>query len=145
MPQALLTLLLLLECAVIYEVRGRMSTVATEVSKLTRQVSETEARLTTRERERVNLKMQNDSLRQELEVAGFDLARARAAVQKLKAKQQRVTSRKRQVRVTDQKGSTVAPLAFAPPPPMGYGPPRANRASGLDAVETTTSTSYSVR
>ena len=141
----ILALLLLIECAVIYEVRGRMSTIATDVSKLTRQVSETEARIVKNEGERLDLKMGNDSLRQELEMTSADLARARDAVQKLKVKQQRVTSRKRQVRVTDQKGSAVAPLASAPPPPMGYGPPRAERASGRDAVEAANATVYSIR
>jgi hypothetical protein len=130
---AILTLLLLIECAVIYEVRGRMSTIATEVSKLTRQVSKTEAQLTKGERERLNLKMENESLRQELEVAGADLARARDAVQKLKVKRRRLTAGKGQARVTDQEKSG------------SYRPLGTERAPGLDAVETATAASYSIR
>jgi hypothetical protein len=130
---AILALLLLIECAVIYEVRGRMSAIATEVSKLTRQISETEAQLTKREGEQFNLKIANESLRQELEVAGADLARARDAVQKLKVTQQRLTATKRQARVTDQEESG------------SYRPPRTERLSTLDMADTASATSYAIR
>ncbi len=142
---AVLTLLLLIECAVIYEVRGRMSAIATEVTKLTRQISETEVRTAKSEGSRLNLKMENDSLRQELEAAGADLARARDAIQKLKLKQQRLTARKRQTRVTEQKRSRALPLASAPPPPMSYRPPGTERPSKVNMVDTTSVTVYSIR
>ena len=140
-----LTLLLLIECAVVYDVRARMSAIATEVSELTRQISETEIRTAKSEGSRLNLELENDSLRQELEVASADLARARNALQTLKAKQKRASARKRQPTVTEQKRSSALPLASAPLPPMGYRPPGAERASGLDAVEAATATIYSIR
>jgi septal ring factor EnvC (AmiA/AmiB activator) len=142
---AILVLLLLMECAVIYEVRGRMSAIATEVSKLTRQISETEARIVKKEEDRFSLKIENDSLRQELEVAGADLARARDAVRELKAKQQQLTARNRQARATDRKRSVAAPLVFAPPPPTSYRPPRTERLSRLDMADTSLVTTYSIR
>jgi septal ring factor EnvC (AmiA/AmiB activator) len=142
---AVLVLLLLMECAVIYEVRGRMSAIATEVSKLTRQISETEARIVKKEEDRFSLKIENDSLRQELEVAGADLARARDAVRELKAKQQQLTARNRQARATDRKRSVAAPLVFAPPPPTSYRPPRTERLSRLDMADTSLVTTYSIR
>ncbi|MGD0238404.1 MAG: hypothetical protein ABSC55_28195 [Syntrophorhabdales bacterium] len=142
---AVLTLLLLIECAVVYDVRARMSAIATEVSKLTRQISETEVQTAKSEGARLNLKLENDSLRQELEAASADLARARNVLQTLKARQKRASLRKRQPTVTEQKKSRALPLASAPLPPMGYRPPRAERASGLDAVETATATIYSIR
>ena len=142
---AILVLLLLMECAVIYEVRGRMSAIATEVSKLTRQISETEARFVKKEGERLSLKIENDSLRQELEVAGADLARARDAVRELKAKQEQVTARNRRARATDRKRSVAAPLVFGPPSPTTYRPPRTGRPSRLDMADTSSVTTYSIR
>jgi hypothetical protein len=135
-----LTLLLLIECAVIYEVRGRISVIASEVGKLTRQIGETEARLTKREGERLSLKRENDLLRKELEAASVDLARTRDAVRKLKVKEQRLTAGKRQARVRDQARSE------------SYSPPKSERPSNRDSgaslwdmVETASVTTYSIR
>jgi len=130
---AVLALLLLIECIVIYQVRDRMSVIVTEATRLTKQMSETEALMAKREKERLDLKTQNNSLRQELEKVNADLAHARVAVERLKVREQRLTARKRQPTVAEQKRPRALPLASAPPPPTSYRPPGTGRPSGLDS------------
>ncbi len=156
---AVLALLLLIECVVIYEVRDRMSVIATEATRLTRQMSETEALRTKREGERLDLNAQNNLLRQEVEKVNADLARARDTAEKLKVRKQRLAARKRQPTVAEQKRSVALSLASAPPPPMSYRPPRTERPSGLDSeaslwdsgpslwdmADTASVTTYSIR
>ncbi len=138
-----LLLLLLVECAVIYEVRGRTSDIATEVTSLARQIRETEAQLTRREGERVNLKKENDSLRQELEAASADLSRVRMSVQELKVKERRLTAKKRQARAVEQE--KPAALRASGPPPANLRQPGTERPPELDVADTVSVTSYSIR
>ena len=140
-----LTLLLLMECAVVYDVRTRMSAIATEVGKLTRQISEAEVQTAKTERDRLNLKVQNDSLRQELEATSAHLNRSRSALQTLKARQKGAAARKRQPTATEQKKFRALPLASAPPPPTSYRPPRTERSSEVGMVDTASVTAYSIR
>ena len=142
---AALTLLLLIECVLIYDNRARMSAIVTEVGKLTRQISETEVRTAKTERDRLNLKLENDTLRQELESASADLNRAHSALQTPKTRQKRVAAKKRQPTATEQKKFRTFPLASAPPPPMSYRPPGTERPSQFDTVEAATVKSYSIR
>jgi hypothetical protein len=142
---AVLALLLLLECVLLYDNRARMSVIATEAARLTRQMSETETLLTKREGERLNLKTENSSLRQELDVVNTDLAQARDAVEKLKVREQRPAAKKRQPTVAEQKRPEALPFAFAPPPPMFYRPPGTERPPELAMVDTATVKTYSIR
>ena len=139
-----LTLLLLIECAVVYDVRARMSAIAADVNKLARQIGSTEAKTVKTERDRRNLKAENDTLRQELEAVNADLTRTRKALQTLKVRQQRMTVKKRQPAVTEQKRSPV-PQTAAPPPLINGVPPRAQSPSQLDTVEAGTAKTYSIR
>jgi hypothetical protein len=140
-----LTLLVLMECAVVYDVRARMSAIATEVTKLARQISSTEVQTAKSERNRINLKAENDRLRQELEVVNADLTRARKALRTPKVRQQRVTSRKRQAAVTEQKRPAALRPAAVPLPPVGGVPPRAQNPSQFDTVEAGSVKAYSIR
>jgi len=140
-----LTLLLLIECAVVYDVRARMSAIAAEVNKVARQIGSTEVRTVKTERDRRNLKAENDTLRQELEAVNADLTRTRKALQTLKVRQQRMTVKKRQPAVTEQKRSPVPPQAAAPPPLINGVPPRAQGPSQLDTVEAGSVKAYSIR
>ena len=142
---ALLTLLLLIECVLVYDNRARMSVVATEVSKLTRQISETEGRTAKTERDRLNFKLENETLRQELEAASADLNRARSALEALKARQKRQAARKRQPTVTEQQKFRGLPLASASPPLASGAPFRAEGPSRFDTVEAATVKVYSIR
>ena len=139
-----LTLLLLIECAVVYDVRARMSAITTEINKLTRQISTTEVRTVKTERDRRDLKAENDKLRQELEAVNGDLTRTRKSLQTLKQRQQRITVKKRQA-VTEQRRSPVPPLASAPPPLIAGAPPRSQGSPQLDTVEAGPAKIYSIR
>ncbi len=140
-----LTLLLLIECAVVYDVRARMSAIAAEVNKLAKQIGATEVKTVKTERDRLTLKAENDTLRQELEAVSADLTHARKALQTLKVKQQRVTGKKRQPAVTKQKRPPVLPLAAAPPPLTSGAPPRVQSPSQFDTVEAGSVKVYSIR
>ena len=140
-----LTLLLLIECAVVYDVRARMSAIAAEINKLTRQISTTEVRTVKTERDRRNLKAENDTLRQQLEAVNADLTSTRKALQTLKVRQQRMTAKKRQQAVTEQKRSPVPPLASAPPPLITGAQPKIRSPSQFDTVETGSVKTYSIR
>jgi len=140
-----LTLLLLIECAVVYDVRARMSAIAADVNKLAIQISSTEGRTVKTERDRRNLKAENDTIRQELEAVSADLTRTRKALQTLKVRQQRMTLKKRQSAVTEQKRSPVPLQAAAPPPLMNGIPLMAQSPSQLDTVEAGAVKIYSIR
>ncbi|HME42515.1 MAG TPA: hypothetical protein VKF36_05460 [Syntrophorhabdales bacterium] len=139
-----LTLLLLIECAVVYDVRARMSAIAADVNKLARQISSTEGRTVKTERDRRNLKAENDTLRQELEAVNADLTSTRKALQTLKVRQQRMTVKKRHPAVTERR-SPVPPQAAAPPPLLHGAPPRVQNPSQFDTVEAGSVKAYSIR
>jgi alkanesulfonate monooxygenase SsuD/methylene tetrahydromethanopterin reductase-like flavin-dependent oxidoreductase (luciferase family) len=97
------------------------------------------------ERDRRNLKEENDTLRQELEAVNADLTSTRKALQTLKVRQQRMTVKKRHPAVTEQKRSPVPPQAAAPPPLIHGASPRVQSPSQLDTVEAGTAKIYSIR
>ncbi len=143
---AVLTVLLLIECALVYNVRTRMSAVAIEIGKLTRQISETEARRSKTEQDRLGLKSENESLKQELDVLAADLEHARGNLETLKIKPKRHAARKKQPALADQGRSGPLPFAAAPPPYMSAPPPpRPETSTQPSTTETSTSKVYSIR
>jgi hypothetical protein len=143
---AVLTVLLLVECALVYNVRTRMSAVAIEIGKLTRQIGETEARRAKTEQDRLSLKSENESLKQELDVLAADLEHARGNLETLKTKPKRHAARKKQPALADQGRSGPLPFAAVPPPYVSAPPPpRPEMSSQSSTTETGTSKVYSIR
>ena len=143
---AVLTVLLLVECALVYNVRTRMSAIAIEIGKLTRQISETEARRAKTEQDRLGLKSENESLKQELDSLAADLEHARGNLETLKVRPKRHAARKKQPALADQGRPGPLPFAAAPPPYMSAPPPpRPETSTQPSTTETSTSKVYSIR
>jgi len=147
---ALLGVLAAIECALVYDVRTRLAAITTDVNRLTKEIGEKEARKTKMERERLSLKLENDSLRKELEVVGTDLKRSRGNLQTLKAKQKRqAPGQKQSTSAQKKKPGQIpgqVPAAWVAPPRTTDAPPaRADTSSRPSATETATAKVYSIR
>jgi len=104
-----LALLTFLVCLLAYDVRRRMLAVTAEVNKMARQVDETEKQLEKLDGDQIRLNMENGSLRQENEAVMVELARAREALENLKARQRQPASKKSLPPAMGRKASRVAP------------------------------------
>ena len=134
---AALALVLLLTCVLAYDARTRMSAVATDVNKLTRQADGAQARLAELEADLLRRKLENSALRQKQEAVRTELART----QTLLSSQKHMAATKGQTATAHQRELRVVPPATPPPWLTG---PRTERSPDLEVIQTPSVTVYCI-